>query len=130
MKLAFCCTMCGKTSVITDPHSEDDLQVNSRSVLAGRVMGKGRAGVATYHGMMGMLPPVTQQHYSYYNESIQYASEAERETSCAAAAAHLRKDVVGDELLDIKVTCDATWQKRGRWGCGRGILGQWAGVGH
>ena len=59
VKMAICCTVCGKKSKIIDPYCEDDLEVNHRSVLASRVMGKGRSGLATFAGMMGMLPPLT-----------------------------------------------------------------------
>ena len=31
----------------------------------------------------------------------------------SASAAHLRKNAVPDEILNVTVTCDATWQKQG-----------------
>ena len=39
--------------------------------------------------------------------------EREREASFANAAAELRKDVPEDQILDITVTCDGTWVRRG-----------------
>ena len=113
VKMAICCTVCGKKSKITDPYCEDDLEVNSRSVLASRVMGKGRSGLATFACVMGMLPPLTQTHHSYHYDDIKRATEAEKQSNMSAAAALLRKDADEDEIVDVKVTCDATWQKRG-----------------
>ena len=113
VKMAICCTVCGKKSKIIDPYCEDDLEVNRRSVLALRVMGKGRSGLATFAGVMGMLPPLTQTHHSYHYDHIKRATEAEKQSNMSAAAALLRKDADEDEIVDVKVTCDATWQKRG-----------------
>ena len=54
--LAICCSVCGKLACITDPYNDDNLDVNRRSVLAMRTIGKGRAGLATFSGMMVMKP--------------------------------------------------------------------------
>lgn len=113
VKIAICCSVCGKKSVLTDPYSDEDLEVNQRSVLAARAIGKGRQGLATFTGMMGMLPPVASQHYTVYNDKIGAALSVEREVNTSAAAAQLRKDAADDEIVDVRVTCDATWQKRG-----------------
>ena len=74
VKMAICCTVCGKSSKIMDPYSEEDLQVNTRSVLAARTIGKGRNGLATFAGMMGMPPPLTRSHISKHNEVIRRAT--------------------------------------------------------
>ena len=60
-----------------------------------------------------MLPPLTQTHHSYHYDHIKRATEAEKQSNMSAAAALLRKDADEDEIVDVKVTCDATWQKRG-----------------
>ena len=36
----------------------------------------------------------------------------EEKSNLSGAAAHLRKDPVPDEILNVIVTFDATWQKR------------------
>ena len=95
---------------MTNSYSEEDLEVNLRSVLAARAIGRGRTGLATFTGFMGMLPPISRAHYMSHTEQIRKATEEEKKSNLSAAAAHLRKDAVPDEILNV--TCDATWQKR------------------
>ena len=45
-KLPICCSVCGKSSAITDPYQKRDLETNTKSVLAMRVIGKGRLFMA------------------------------------------------------------------------------------
>ena len=78
-----------------------------------RVIGKGRAGLETFCGMMGMFPPVSQRAYTTQNQKLFVASGEEREASFADDAAELRKDVPEDQVLDISVTCDGTLARRG-----------------
>ena len=69
-KLSICCYVCGKFSVITDPYQKGDLENNTKSVLAMRAIGKGRAIPETFCGMMGMLPPISQRAYTTQNEKL------------------------------------------------------------
>ena len=45
-KLSICFSVCGKSYAITDPYQKRDLETNTKSVLAMRVIGKGRLFVA------------------------------------------------------------------------------------
>ena len=45
-KLSICCSVCGKSSAITDPYQKRDLETNTKFVLAMRAIGKGRLFVA------------------------------------------------------------------------------------
>ena len=110
-KLSICCSVCGKSSAITDPYQKRDLETNTNSVLAMRAIGKGRAGLETFCGMMGMLPPVSQRAYTTENQKLFVASGEEREASFADASAELRKDAPEDQVFDITVTCDGTWAR-------------------
>ena len=105
--------MCGKSSAITYPYQKRDLETNTKYVLVMRAIGKGRAGLETFCGMMGMLPPVSQRVYTTENQKLCIASGEEREASFADAAAELRKDVPEDQVLDIILTCDGTLARRG-----------------
>lgn len=115
MHVAICCNICGKRALVSDPYDSSDLEVNGRSVLAMRAIGRGRTGLATFCGMMSMPPPVSPRHYSSYNLKLKEASDVEREKSMSAAAAHLREvaKAKDDEIVDVKVTCDGTWSRRG-----------------
>ena len=78
-----------------------------------RAIGKGRACLETFCGMMGMLPQVSQRGSTTQNQKLFVVSGEERYASFADAAAELRKDVPEDQGLDITVTCDGTWARRG-----------------
>ncbi len=85
--------------------------MNSRATLAMRAIGKGRSALQSFSGVMGMLPPVCPHAYISHNKKI---LEASRElVSLNLAAAELCVGVRDDELVDVKVTCDGTWSKRG-----------------
>lgn len=112
-RIAICCTICGTESLITDPYCEEDLEVNSRSVLAMRLTGQGRAGLATFAGVMGMPPPVSASNFSVHNKKLRDATEKIKDANQSAAAKHLRKNVAEDEVVDVKVTLDGTWARRG-----------------
>ena len=63
--------------------------------------------------MIGVLPPMSKPSYSSHNEKIAAATSLEREAQFSAAAALLQKDTTPDEIVDIRVTCDGTWSRRG-----------------
>ena len=109
-KLMISCTVCGKSSAITDPYQEEDQEVNTRSFLAARMTGQGRARLVTFAGMMGMLPPLHNSNYLLHNTKILVATRDATEANMLDAAAHLRKKANAgeDEVIDAKVTCDAT----------------------
>lgn len=110
-KLDISCSVCGKSSSIQDPYDNNDLQVNTRAVLASS--GHGLAGLAEFAGMMGMVPPLTSKHYPEHNMKVLVATRDAADEEMKAAAALLRKDATEGDVLDVKVTVDATWQRRG-----------------
>ena len=92
--------MCCIESFLTEPYHVEDQTVNTKAVLAMRTIGTGRVSLETFTAMMGMLPPVSKSAYSSHNEKI------------AAAALH-SKDASPDEIVNVCVTCDETWSRRG-----------------
>ena len=115
-QVAICCSVCGTYALVTDPYDEDDLEMNGRSVLVMRSIGRGRAGLATFCGMMGMPPPISDSNYSVHNKKLKLVCDSERTVSQSSAAAHLRKMVGAkndDEVVDVRVTCGGTWSRRG-----------------
>lgn len=112
-KLAIVCEVCGKSSTISDPYCQEDLATNTRSVLAARAIGKGRTALETFCSLMGLSAPTTAPAFSVHNKKLEAVCQRERECSFAAAAAELRKDAAEDEVVDIQVTCDGTWARRG-----------------
>ena len=79
--------------------------MNSRATLAMRAIGKGRSALQTFFGVVWMLPPVCAQAYISHNKNILEASRELVSLNFAAAELCI--------LVDVKVTCDGTWSKRG-----------------
>ena len=79
------------------------------------MVGRGRSGLETFCAFMNTLPPVSPPCYSEYNQRILKASLAEAEASQKAAASQLHKlqGCLEGEVIDVAVTCDGTWSKRG-----------------
>ena len=69
-QVAICCSVCGTYALVTDPYNEDDLEMNGRSVLTMRSIGRGRARLATFCGMMGMPPPISDSNYSTHSKKL------------------------------------------------------------
>lgn len=60
--------------------------------------------------MMDMLPPVTPASFSEHEFSVKTASENMLE---ASAHLHQLRGVRLMDIIDVTVTCDGTWSKRG-----------------
>ena len=106
---------CSTAAYLTDPYSEEAKALNTSSVLGMRMIGRGRSGLETFCAIMNMLPPVSATSYSEHNSRIREASAADTEACQLAASVHLH-DIVNvphDEAIDVCVTCDGTWSKRG-----------------
>ena len=116
-KLAICYTntACNKEAVVSDPYSSESLSVNTRSVLGMREIRRGRSGLEYFCGLMDMLPPLSNRSYNMHNHKLAVASMEAAQENMNAASAHLHKlhGVGPKEVLDIVVTCDGTWSKRG-----------------
>ena len=115
--LKICCTNseCDMESKITNPYSSKAKSLNGKSVLAMREIGRGSRYMKTFFGLMDMLPPVTPRAYKKHNQALAKASMSAASDNMIAASEYLHRlhGVEPDEILDIKVTCDGTWSKRG-----------------
>ena len=89
--------------------------LNSRFVLAGRMCGRGSAGLETICGVMGLPPPVFPKCYSEHNSMLQQITYKVGMKSCRSASAQLHRlqGADPDDVVDVTVTCDGTWSRRG-----------------
>ena len=103
-------------SYLSNPYSEEARVVNTLSVLGMRMVG---SGLGIFCAFMNTLPPVSPPCYSEHNQRILKASLAEAEASQKAAASQLHKlqGCSDGEVIDVDVTCDGTWSKRGNIRC-------------
>ena len=108
-------------------HESLQREMNTRAVVAARTAGKGRTGLCHFAGMMGMLPPLHQSHYTTHSSKVLVATREACYVNMCEAAAVLRRAVNAseDEVVDVKVTCNATWQKRGHQSLYGVVVASW-----
>ena len=89
--------------------------LNSRFILAGRMCGKGSAGLETICGVMGLPPPVFPKCFTEHNLIIHKIVQEVCEESFRSASAQLHRlqGADPDDVIDVTVTCDGTWSRRG-----------------
>ena len=119
-KLTICCTACRKEAVVSDPYTLGVKSLIARSVLGMREIERGRNSLASFCGIMDMLPPFSIPAYADHNHCLAKISMKCARENMVAASAHLNQccGVPFDEIIDVPVTCDGTWSKRGfteRW---------------
>lgn len=78
-------------------------------------IGRGRSSLESFGGLMEMLPPSTAPAYSQHNHTLADAAmwSAANLMRAASAQLHQLHGLDPDASLDITVTCDGTWSKRG-----------------
>ena len=115
--LRICCTNteCNNEVKVSDPNSPEAKALNLRSTLSMRMIGKGRAGLESFCGVMDMLPPVTAHAYSSHLSVLAEASVQAAADNMRAASEYLHSllGATPEEVVDVVVTCDGTWSKRG-----------------
>ena len=116
-KLSLSCTnlyCAGSDDAFCDP-SKHSKAFNTRFILAGKMCGRGRSGLETISGFMGLPPPLTFRAFSDYNLSINKIIQEATIESQHSVSAHLHSqyDTKPNDVIDVTVTCDGTWSKRG-----------------
>ena len=84
----------GKTTIASGKVPYD---INIRTILTFREIGKGHTAVETFYGLMNMPPPITVNtyHETIANMHPVYIYIESAEHSMKAAADEIRKDVLG-----------------------------------
>ena len=59
-----------------------------------------------------MPKPMTENSYAKISNVLRYATKHVAEETMVDAAAELRGNVT-DDIVDVSVSCDGTWQRRG-----------------
>lgn len=78
-------------------------------------MGKGRTGLETIAAVLDLPPPVTDNSYSDHNVYISKVLHEHAEAEQLAAVGRLRDlhKAGPNDIVDVEVTFDGTWSKRG-----------------
>ena len=77
--------------------------------------GRGSVGLETICGVMGLPPPVFPKSYTEHNHIIKKYTQEICEESFTSASAQLRRlqGADPDDVVDVTVTCDGNWSRRG-----------------
>lgn len=107
---------CFYTSKVVDKVDENKggmkpYEVNYRAVYATRSIGIDHSGLETFCGILNMPKPMTACNYNNISNIFRDAAKEVAEKSMNAAINDLRKQ--DDEMIDIGVSVDGTWQRRG-----------------
>lgn len=123
-KLSVFCTSCDwKKQLFSSPQVVDGKkgnnrhEVNLRTVMAFREIGKGYASIVQFCSVMNMPPPFNKKVYNRINELLHEAYQSVATESMQRNAKEI-KDIVGpcssnNNVYDCDISLDGTWQKRG-----------------
>lgn len=110
------CTSCQSATPIPFAKSgARSLAVNRRTVLANKCVGGSYTSLETLFVLLDLPPPVSQHAYQQHMKIVAMEAQAEVNESMRRAREELRDhyDAPPGQTIDILVSCDGTWQKRG-----------------
>lgn len=89
--------------------------VNRRSKLAMRLIGRGRAALVKFTAVMNMPGPVKKKSFATHVSRIAKVSKLVAEADMKKTGNCIRKEIrlKKDEIMDLSVSCDGTWARRG-----------------
>ena len=96
------------------PKGRPPFDVNMRSVIAFREIGKGHTGMQKFGGFMNMPSLLTQKSYAGLATSIQESYTKVANASMFKAADEIRREILEDaydvdNLVDIDISADGAW---------------------
>ena len=115
------CTACGQSTavetskLVSGARKARREELNTRAVLAMRSIGCGHSGLRKFCGVVDLPPPLSPSNYQKHAKAIHDAAKQEAEESMNLAVRSLRTQahIEESETLDISVSCDGTWARRG-----------------
>ena len=116
----FICKRCHNETAIHFPTlggNSRALAINRRIVFANKCIGGTRAGLDVFCSILDLPNPVSQKPYAQHVEAVKEKAILQAKDSMKRANKEVREhydcDVGDDEVADILVSCDGTWQRRG-----------------
>ena len=88
-------------------------EVNRRMVYSMRQVGVGHAGISKFATYMNMPQTLCKTSYNKVNYLLKNAAKTVAKKTMVDATNEVRKDAPVDETVDIGVSVDASWQRRG-----------------
>ena len=117
-KLKFSCRDYTSKKVIKASTGKNPFEVNMRPIIALRENGKGYAGLESVCGYMNLVPPMNVNSFNKSMGDIISSYKQCAEDKMNSAAENVRQmnneiTVDNETIVDIVVSSDGTWQKRG-----------------
>ena len=112
-KMWLACSHCDQAVILSDPRKSR--AVNSKAVLASKLSGIGCSRLDMVCRVLGLPPSLSAPSYSEYNKELAKLCSQQAEASFLRASEELHRlrGVSNDTIIDVIVTCDGTWSKRG-----------------
>ena len=93
-------------------------EVNLRSIISFREIGKGLAALETFAGFMNMPPPMNKTAFNDSLKILHQAYQSQSQVSMQSAATeirkvHLEEEFTENSVVDIAISADGSWQRRG-----------------
>jgi hypothetical protein len=110
--LEISCACIFKLKFQTSRNIKNGFDVNKRIVYTMRTLGQGHAGLERFTTLMDMPKPMTRNNYDKTIIKLAKITKSIAEETMADAAEELKGER-GDEVVDISVSVDGSWQRRG-----------------
>ena len=126
-KICVACSFCTYTKMYftspqftppaRDARGKKAHEINYRTVMAFREIGRGHEGMKTFTTMMNMASPLAFTSYNDINSTLHDIYENVAAENTKKAAVEVRKIInngaTSDDIVDCQISIDGTWQKRG-----------------
>ena len=89
------------------------LRINGKALFANKCAGGSSASLRMLFGMMDLPMPVSKNAYTTHNQEIEKQAKLQAEDSMAGVREEGRRlydSESDDDIVDVIVSCDGTWQ--------------------
>ena len=112
--MVFQCTACNySTNMQTSRKIVRFYDINRRMVTGMHLIGRGLTDLETLCAVLNMPKPMTPNTYSNHAKALHAAAVDIAKQSMCRAAKELRSEHEQNDTLDIEVSCDGSWHRRG-----------------
>ena len=87
--------------------------VNIRSVIATREVGRGYTALQSLCGFMNIAPPMTEETFLQTQTSVKSVYVNVAEENMRSAVEEIKENMEENEVHNTIISTDGTWQKRG-----------------
>nr|XP_047137499.1 uncharacterized protein LOC124814004 [Hydra vulgaris] len=102
-----------KHEFYTSVACDKGFDINNRTIYAMRVLGHGHTGIEKFTQLMNMPKPMTPKNYSKITTKIKNIVKSVANETMSDAATEMKENATSEDIVDVGVSCDGSWQKRG-----------------